>query len=174
MAAMSAVRLVISSLPRSGLRGGRFSRALLVGAGAAEDARDADVRLVARELEDWPVGFLQIVEGRPGTRPRLRIIDRELVFDLIVRDARETLGDLHGVRRSAAAAAAADGITPVEIRRLDDERLAFPAAARHPDPLLQAGRRRRTVVERDDPRVVDHLGQDHDVPLTLDDVIGAV
>ena len=45
-----------------------------VGAGAAEDARDADIRLVARELENRAVGLLQIVQRRPWTRPRVRIL----------------------------------------------------------------------------------------------------
>src|SRR5688500_7628956 len=98
MAAINAVRLVILvSLPRSRLRAGCFSRPLLVGAGAGKNAGDPDIRLVARELENRAVGLLQIVQRRPWTRPRVRILDRELVFDLLVRDTGEALGHLHSV-----------------------------------------------------------------------------
>src|SRR5688572_33406987 len=150
----SLSRITASLSRRTALRRRGFSRLLLVGARTGQDVRDAVVRLVAGELEDRAVGLLQVVQHRPRTRPRVRILDRVAVLDLIVRGAREALGDLDVLGGRRTAAPAADGIAPVEVGRLDDERLAFPAAARHADPALHAGGRLRPAVARDDARVV--------------------
>src|SRR5262245_52571108 len=98
---------------------------------AGKNIRDAIVGLVAGEFEDRPVGLRQRRFGRPRTVPGLRILDRELVIDHVIRDASKTLGDLHVLARAAKR------ILPVEIRRLDYERIAFPSASRHADPLPQ-------------------------------------
>ena len=126
---------------------------------------NAVVGLVARELEDRPFGLRQRRFRRPRLVPRRRILDRELVVDHVVGHAREALGHLHVLAR------AAERVLAVEVRRLDHQRVAFPAAARESDPLPHALRRLRPAVERDDAHVVNHLGQDHHVARRLHDLI---
>ena len=59
-----------------------------------------------------------------------------------------------------AAAVDADARSVREVRRLDDERVAFEAAARAAHPLANAVVERGAAVERDDASVVDHLVAD--------------
>ena len=65
----------------------------------------------------------------------------------------------------------------VEVRRVDDERVAVPVSARCARPLQQIGRERGTLVERDDARGVHHLGHDDDMVRRLEQlhivVVGA-
>ena len=77
---------------------------------------------------------------------------------------REPLDDVQ-VRRRAAIA----GVLR-EVRDVDDERVAFPVAARVAE--IRADRRRevRPAVERDDARVVDHLVANRDVARALHDL----
>ena len=60
------------------------------------------------------------------------------------------------------------------VRRLDDERVAFPAAARLAQPLLDLGRQRRAAVRRNDARFVDHLELEDHVARRLADREAAV
>src|SRR3954466_10888790 len=55
-----------------------------------------------------------------------------------------------------------------EVLRLDDERVPLPAATRRSHPLTDAAM--RPAVERNDPRVVDHLVDDRHVRGVLDDL----
>ena len=73
---------------------------------------------------------------RPRRRPRLRILDGHLVVDDVVGDAREALRDLQRFAVPLAAAVDADARAVREVRRLDDERVAFEAAARVAEPHL--------------------------------------
>src|SRR5262245_13065781 len=59
---------------------------------------------------------------RPRTRPRLRILDGELIAQRPGVEPRETLGDLQVFRRSPEARLVG------EVRRLDDALVAVPAA----------------------------------------------
>src|SRR5204863_469593 len=68
----------------------------------------------------------------PRLRERIGILDRRLVHQVILRDARVTLGDLQ-FRRREIARAIEPGLT-IHAGRGDDERLAFPAAHRLPHP----------------------------------------
>ena len=52
-------------------------------------------------------------------------------------------------------------VLAVEIRRLDDERIAFPVSARGTDPTLDVFVQLRPAIERDDTRFVNHLVDDH-------------
>src|SRR5205807_1217962 len=80
------------------------------------------------------------VENRgPGLRVRPRVVGRDFVLERILRDAREPLGEVLRQRDIAPAA-------PPEIRRLDDQRVAFPTAARRTEPLRNRVRQRRTPV----------------------------
>ena len=61
----------------------------------------------------------------------------------------------------------------MEVRRLDDERVALPAAARITKVLAHRGGKVRPAVERDDSRVVNFLHLDCDVLRRLHDAIDA-
>ena len=49
------------------------------------------------------------------------------------------------------------------VGRVDDERVAFPVAAGIAEEAADRRRRVGTAVERDDPRLVDHLLKHHHV-----------
>src|SRR5713101_6595201 len=53
-----------------------------------------------------------------------------------------------------------------EVRGVNDQRLAFPMAPRVAHPLAQLAV--RTAIQRNDPRVVNHLVKDHDVLTCLE------
>ena len=96
------------------------------------------------------------LEG-PRAFPSLRVVDGRLVEQRPGVDAGQPLGQAH------AAGSGAPLPPGVEVRRLDDERVALPVAARLARPLEQVRRQRRTAVERDDARGVHHLRHDRDV-----------
>src|SRR4030095_14353406 len=106
---------------------------------------------------------------RPGPRPRRRIVDRELVHERVGIDAGEPLHQPHARRGSGEARATK------KVLRLDDERVAFPAAARASEPLWDAAG--GLPAQRNDAGVVDHLGADRRVSWSLNDlhvvVVGA-
>ncbi len=62
----------------------------------------------------------------------------------------------------------------VEVRRFDDERVAFEATARIALPLADAVRHVRTAIERNHAHRAAHLGVDDDVGRRLDDLVVAV
>src|SRR5262245_49514057 len=61
----------------------------------------------------------------PGSRPRLWIIDREIVAQLVLSNAREAFRHLRSVAEETTAGT---GLI-VEIDRLDNQRVALPVAA---------------------------------------------
>jgi hypothetical protein len=63
--------------------------------------------------------------------------------------------------QSASRLSASERRLSKEILRVHDQRVAFPAGAGVSHPLTD--RSVRTAVERDDPRIVNHLVVDHDV-----------
>ena len=70
---------------------------------------------------------------------------------------------------------AADARLVGEVRRLDDQRVAFPVPARVAQVLTQALAEMRTPVERNDARVVNHLvGEDEGVGRLQDPIAVAV
>ena len=86
----------------------------------------------------------------------------------VLGHAREALGQPH------VLAGALERVLAVEIRRLDDQRLALPVAAVASRPLTDVWRQVRTSVERDDADVVDHLDENHHVAGRLHDLIVVV
>ena len=117
-------------------------------------SRQAVVPLVAGVLVDRPVGLRHRIRHGPRPRPRRRIVDREAIVERVGVDAREALDEVQILARSAE-------VRPVgEVRRVDDQRVALPAAARVAHPRAEARGEMRTAVERNDARVVDHLGEE--------------
>ena len=123
---------------------------------------------MAGELEQRTPRPLHQVHGRPRAVPGPRIVHREPVLDDVVRHPGEALGHPHPVPGPL------ERVLAVEVGGLHDEGVALPAPPRQADPLLQARRRRVRIVERDDARVVDHLGQDHHLVGRLHDVVVGV
>ena len=107
------------------------------------------------------------IKRRPRSRPRRRIGDRELVVDRVGGHAREALGDRERRRIGSLKDHAFLGL---EVRRLDDERRAFPAATGVAEPLPQVLVEMRPPVDGNDPGAVNHLGSDGHVAGTLEDL----
>jgi hypothetical protein len=71
-------------------------------------------------------------------------------------------------------ARASQWIFAVEIRCLDNERVAVPMAARIASPLPDISRDVRPDVQRNDASVMRHLEQDHHVTRRLNNLVIAV
>ena len=128
---------------------------------ALQDAEKAHIALVAGIFVEAGAG----IEGHLPL-PRLRIVGRvihfEFVENLLVVVAREALGDL-------ACGRDLDGRTAARhVHRLDDQRVAVPPADRIAHPRRER-LRPMLGVERNDARVVDHLGFDHHMVRRLHD-----
>src|SRR6185436_18873618 len=103
--------------------------------------------------------------------------DRVLVEERVVVEPSEALdqGQVFVPAPSEAAQAHRTGTFAAEVLCLDDERIAFPAAARVSSPLADVRRKRRPAVEGNDASVMDHLVQYHEVLRSLEDLhIGIV
>src|SRR5262245_30060323 len=131
---------------------------------AAQNIHQRVVPFVARVLEDALVGLRHRYGRAPRTRERGRVVHGELVQQRVLVDASETLDEMELVVSPAKTGPA------VEVRRVDDERVALPLAARIAQPRPHAGRDVRTAVQRNDPRVVNHLVGDDDVARHLKDL----
>src|SRR5207253_4219494 len=136
----------------------------LLEAVAAKHVGDRLVPFVARVLVDQFVLQLQRNHHGPRRGPRRRVVHRELVFEDLRPDAREALGEPQVLVRPREIALRR------EVRRVDDERVAFPVSARVAVPAADAGVEVRAAVERNDARVVRHLAEDGDVAGRLDDL----
>src|SRR4051812_17975983 len=137
---------------------GGFGRALLVLARAGQQVREAVIALVARVLEQRTDALLPRDFRRPWPRPRGGVVHGEAVHQRVVAGAREALRQLHVRARSLERRFVG------EVRRLDDERVAVPPAARDSFELPYSLRRRWTAVERDDARIVQHLDENQHRP----------
>src|SRR5262245_53769203 len=142
---------------------------LLADPRALQQVDDVVVVLVTRVLVHLLVGIDPRPRNHRGPRPRPRvwILDRELVADGPRVDAREPLGDAKGRWIRVLENHAFVG---PEIRRFDDQRVAIPAAARVAEPLAQRAADVRPAVEWNDPRAVNHLGCDRDIPRALENL----
>ncbi len=102
-----------------------------------------------------------------------RVLDQRFVTDRIRAGRGQPLDDSfliavgYGARVRADCAELHAGH---EIGGLDDERIAFPMAARHARPVPQRLGRGAAPVERNDARLVDHLHADHDIAGRLEDL----
>src|SRR6185295_4672861 len=96
---------------------------------AAEDVAQRVVAFVARVLVEMILGDRPGIFAGPRLIPGLRILDCEPVLQRVRARARETLRDLEVLGRAAEA-----GLVG-EVRRLDDERVAFPMPHRVAEPL---------------------------------------
>ena len=129
---------------------------LYFGARGLENVLEPQVPLVAAVFED----LLRVVSGqrhreRERLRPDLRVVERHFPLHRFRRGWREALGqrELLAVVTVVVAEVRAVG----EVLRLDDQCVAVPSPARiaeiFPDLLAHSW----PVIERDDPRLMNHL-----------------
>ena len=112
---------------------------------------------MAGELVEIAGHRLQIDGRGPRAGVGLRVGDRVLVADGVGGGAGEALHEVHAVGGALVGGLA------VEVGRLDDQGVTFPAAARVAHPLADGVGDARTPVERHDAGVVVLFGPDHDV-----------
>src|SRR5262249_18001821 len=120
----------VGDLPRSRPRS--FFPGLLVGARTGKDASQSVISFVTGVFVDRIVPLRHRNHGGPWSRPRARVVDRELVEERIGVGARKALDQVR-VRTGSCKARLA-----LEIFRLHNERSPLPVAARHPLPLTNA------------------------------------
>ena len=134
------------------------------------------IPLVARVLEQPAVELRHRNRGGPRLRVVHWIVDRDLVVDAVGVHAREALDHprLLACRSEDQRGAVVGGGDVLHVRRLDHQRIAFPTAAGVAQPLTDAGTYVRTPVQRDDPRIVDHLDIDRDETGRLQDLVVVV
>jgi hypothetical protein len=144
----------------------------LVSASPPENARERVVALVARVLEYRTLDLDHWRGHRPRPRERHWRVDRELVIEVVGVEAFEAFGHFH-VAAKAPCRAALEHLV-IEVRRLDDEGIAVPAAPRVAEPLADAVAQVRPSVERDDARVVNHLDEDGYVLFRLHNLVVVV
>ena len=111
---------------------------------AGENPEQSDVPFVAGVFEQWLVGAL---EQDPGVHGRVHVEGSFMVASycsVSAEEAREALDQLQIVRH------AHEGGLGREAFRVDDERVAFPVAARVANPLPDRIRQVWAAVDRDD------------------------
>src|SRR6266850_3077533 len=123
------IRIESPSLFRGSLFRGFFGGSLLLCASAREGIVHAIVSFVTRVLEYRTYILLPRHLRGPGSCPRRRILDRELIADRVLGHAREALDQTHVLAR------ALERKLVREIRRFDHQRLALPVTAVAPRPL---------------------------------------
>src|SRR5262249_51555231 len=102
------------------------------------------------------------------------IFDRRLIAERVRVDGRQAFDQMH--------ISAGDRQTPLvtkrrmfgEVRRVDDERVALPAASRITGPEAYAGTGTGSSVQLDDPCDMHHLAVDDDGAGGLHDLVVAV
>src|SRR6185312_15940902 len=105
-------------------------------ASAPENVRHTVVPLVAGILVQGTLGRGHRYFSTPCPAPCVRIVNRELIEDRVGAHAREALDDVQSRARSLERRLLG------EIRRVDNQRVAFPPAARVASPtpnVFQAG-----------------------------------
>src|SRR5262245_28283801 len=147
---------------------GRFRPLLVLEPRTGEGVLQPAVAFMTSVLEDWTDCLLHGQLGRPGSCPCRWIVDRKFVVDPVLGHAREAFGQAHVLTGPLKRRLVG------EIRRLDDQGLAFPAANRVPRQASNVGRQMWTSIERDNARLMDHLNENHHVTRPLDDLIVVV
>ena len=121
--------------------------------------------LVTGVLEERPLGRAPRHHRAPRPRPDARVSHREGILDGVFAAPGEPLDDV-------AVDARPDKVRlGVEVLRLDDERVSFPVAARHAQPLPDVIGQVGLVGHRDETEVVDLFLKDDDVFGRLQDLV---
>src|SRR6266704_369761 len=141
------------------LRG--FFSGLLLGASSAEVVRQSVISLVTGELKYRAIDPDHGKLGFPWSCPCCRIFDREFVEDGVLIDACEAFDHMQVFTGSSEVSLIG------EIRCVDDQRIALPAAARVAHQLADVWPQVRTPVQGYDANVVDLLLENRHVSGTL-------
>src|SRR5215211_5353123 len=123
---------------------------------AAQNARQAVVALVTRELVEQTAQSKYRHFRAPRHGPGRRILDSECVADHRVADAREPLDHVE------VGAGAAKFALLAEVRGLDDQGVAFPVAAGIALPEADRIRKTGSAIERDDSKAAAEFGVNED------------
>src|SRR6266446_4329960 len=131
--------------------------------GSLEPALGLFLQSVALVIQYLNILFLPTVQGHahfPGPRKHLGVLDRDLIGDVVGAGAPVALDHVQGVAMEIAGPVE-PGLV-VEIDRVDDQRIPFPSATRHPQPEIDMPRKMRTIrvdrADRVDIFVDDHHG----------------
>src|SRR5262245_29446111 len=116
---------------------------------------------MAGVFEEWTLASRHGNLHGPWLRKCFRVVDRELVQKRVGIKTLETFSQAH------IFACATKSSSVCEVRRLDDERVAFPMASRVSFQLANLLRKMRPVFEWNDADVVNHLNQNRHVSGTL-------
>ena len=130
----------------------------------AEDPGHAVVALVAGVLVERLVAPPHRDRRRPRARPGLGIGHGVGVVQRVRVHPGQALDQGHVAGRAPPAALV------VEVRGLDHQCVALPVAARVPRPLADVTGKHRAAVERHDPYRVNHLGHQHHLVGSLEDL----
>src|SRR2546428_7112971 len=104
-------------------------RVLIASTFRAEDVLQPVIPLVTRVLKHAVGGIsLQWKRDRPWLRPRLRVVDGCFVLNCVGVDPREALDEVDRVARVIGPSIPGDASLAIEIRRLNNESVAFPVA----------------------------------------------
>src|ERR1700704_3654617 len=156
-------RAASASLPR---RSGPGLWLLFVGASGAQDVPKAVVAFVARILERRLRRILREVHReRPRLRPRRRVLVAHRPLNGLRRGRPEPFDEAQLLARAPIRGALE------EVRGLDDQGVAVPAAARIAHIGTDAGSNVRAAVKRNDTRLMDHLVADGHEAGTLMDLV---
>src|SRR5207302_702164 len=111
----------------------------------------------------------------PRLRERGRVVDLESIEQRVGVEKTQSLDDVKiAVPSEVAARVAVESAGVVEVRRVDDQRLARPSTDRVARPSPHRRRQMRTPVERNDSGVVHHLRVYDDRVTRLEDLVIAV
>ena len=122
-----------------------------------EESGHAVVPFVTRVLVQRSVVLIQRDVRRPRLGPRGWIVDSKAIIDQVRASPREPLDQVQVLGRSLKLR------LRVEVRRFNDEGLPLPVTTRIAVPLTDVRRQRRPPIQWNDPRVVNHLHEDHNV-----------
>src|ERR1051326_4909271 len=112
---------------------------------------------MAGMLEQWTDSLPHRNLRSPRTRPGGIVFNRKPILNRVGVGSREPLDD------SQILAGTSQRVFAVEVRGLDNKRIAFPMSARIADPLPDISRDVRPIVERNHAHVMILFEQDHDV-----------
>src|SRR2546426_5629585 len=127
------------------------ARCLLFFAAAIQDTRHSVISLVTGVLENPALALPPGNCGRPGFRPGCWILECDFVIDRVGIETREALDHMQAAGRTSEVRLVG------EIRRIDDQCVAVPMAARVAEVLADALVQMRTPVQRDDSSFMNHF-----------------
>src|SRR5262245_21809719 len=140
--------------------------------GAIEPVKHVVVQLLALVLVDLFIGLVPRDHDGKRSRPRFRIRQRHFVIDGLGPYSREPVDDAECLRIRVAIhdTRPADVVRRNEVARLDDEGVAFPAAAWVTEPRFDVVRQCGPPIDGNDAGEMNHFRINDDIPRRLEDL----